>query len=137
MPEHKLIVSNWAAMLHVLKGDDSKPSGRSVSMNKNEQHLDVVKQRVLLQMLVTTAKQEIGCTEEFVAKVADPGWLKARNEKDKETLMQPATKQKATSSRHEALTLDILRALPDLLTSFKSETSVLQILTTLPQYICK
>jgi hypothetical protein len=137
MQEHKHLVSNWAAMLRALKGDDSKPSGRSVNMNKSEQRLDIVKQRVLLQMLVTTAKQEIGYTEEFASKVADPGWLKVRNEKDKETQMQPAKKQKVSPSAHEALTLDILRALPDLLTSFKSETSVLQILTTLPQYICK
>jgi hypothetical protein len=38
---------------------------------------------------------------------------------------------------HEELTMSLLRELPQLLLSFKSEASILQHLTTLPRYLCK
>ena len=135
IPEHKPLVCNWAAMLRVLQRDDKKRSKRK-SIKKGDQRTDTVKQRVLLQMLTASAKMEVvdATSDGALGAIIDPDVKAGRAAEH--TSLQTSKKQKKNVSTHEELTLALLHALPDLLTSFKSETFVLQHLTSLPQYFC-
>jgi cohesin complex subunit SA-1/2 len=137
MPEHKHLVCNWAAMLRALQGDEQN---RRKSISKGDQRQDTVKQRVLLRMLVTAVTLEVTDAVTVDETIVDPDLIDAR-QAERKSLQATSTKTKKptikSSTSHEELTLALLRALPDLLVSFKSETSVLQSLTTLPQYFRK
>lgn len=132
MPEYKNLVCSWSAMLRALQGDE-----RRKSISKGDQRQDTVTQRVLLRMLVTAVKLEVTDAATEDTTIVDPDLADARQAENGS--LQTTNKKKPTkgSSSHEELTLALLRALPGLLTSFKSETSVLQSLTTLPQYFRK
>jgi cohesin complex subunit SA-1/2 len=131
MPEYKHLICNWAAMLRALQGDE-----RRKSISKGDQRQDTVKQRVLLRMFVTAVTLEVTDAVTDYKTIVDPDLVDAR-QAEYESLQTTKKKPTKNSSSHEELTLALLRALPDLLISFKSETSVLQSLTTLPQYFRK
>ena len=130
MPEYKHLVCNWAAMLRALEGDE-----RRKSITKGDQRQDTVMQRVLLRMLVTAVQLEVTNAAAEDKTVLDPDLADARQAANE--LSQTTNKLKTGSSSHEALTLALLRALPELLVSFKSELSILRCLTTLPLYFRK
>ena len=88
LPKHKPLISNWSAMLRALSSEESKQS--------DDNFADTARQRVILRMLVSSARRS----------------------------------GDETSDR---FTLALLRALPDLLVSFKSDTLVLRSLVVLPQ----
>ena len=91
-------------------------------------------------MLVAAVKLEVAEAEAVTdcKEIVDPDLVDAR-QAEHESLQTTSNKKpkKNSSSSHEELTLALLRALPDLLMSFKSETPVMQSLTTLPQYFRK
>ena len=70
--------------------------------------VDVAKQKVLVQMLSTAVMSEMG--EE---------------------------NQKKDTKMHEKLSIILMTKLPDLMVNFKSDSSILANLTTLPSYLCK
>lgn len=126
-------------MLRALQGDEQR--GRK-SISRGDHRQDTVKQRVLLRMMVTAVTLEVTDAVPDDKTIVDPDLINAR-QTERESLQATLTHKKkptrtsSQSSSHEELTLALLRALPDLLVSFKSESSVLQSLTTLPQYFRK
>lgn len=92
LSEHKILLSKWSAFLRALSSEESKTS--------DDNYADRVKQRVILRMMVTSARKAM--------------------EQDEAT---------------ETLTLALLRALPGLLVSFRSDPLVLQSLVVLPQFM--
>jgi hypothetical protein len=131
MPEYKHMVCRWSAMLSALQGDD-----RRKSMNRGDQRQHLVKQRVLMQMLVTSVRMEISVDE--ASAVHDADMVAARRARDELLLMNSNEKKKGpSSSLHEDLTTALLRTLPELLVSFKTDKFVVQKLSALPEYFCK
>lgn len=127
MKEHKPLVCNWSAILRALQNDDRKKSG--------DQRIDTVKQRVMLRMLVASATFEMTDVASGLS-VVDPKLVQAKSSAQ-EALRADKKQSKKDQTSHEDLTLALLRTLPDLLQSYKSENVVLQSLTELPQYFCK
>lgn len=136
MPEYKRLICDWSALLRALQGDERRTTTTS-SSNKVDQRLDTVTKRVLLRMLVTSVQLEVSDSA-AVATIVDPELTEARRAENESrqasTKRSKSAKKSSSTSSHEELTLALLRALPGLLTSFKSETLVLQGLCTLPQY---
>ena len=161
MPEYKHYVSqHWNAMLRCVLHGDEHHSRKSTGSKKSENRINIVTQRVLIRMLVTAVQFEvmnIGYHSTGKDKVATMTRL---DDDDTElfdaqraalmTSFQSAPSTAAATTTHtskkaampnsaktqEDLTMSLLRGLPQLLVSFKSETSILQSLTTLPQYFC-
>jgi len=137
MPEHMSLATNWSAMLRALQSDKSRRKSSS-----SDQRLDTAQQRILLRMFVTAVKMEVSDAEIESEAIVDPLMIEALQSNQDALVTAQATKtktkkQKTKNDSHEELTLALLRSLPDLLLRFKSETSVLASLTTLPQYFCK
>ena len=139
----------------VLHGDEHH-SRKSTGSKKNENRINIVTQRVLIRMLVTAVQFEvmnIGHPSTGKDKVApmtrldddDSEFLDAQRTAMIGTFQSGSTTAVTTSKKgaatqnvksQEELTMVLLRELPQLLVSFKSETPILQSLTTLPQYFC-
>jgi cohesin complex subunit SA-1/2 len=132
MPEHKYLVCNWSAMLRALQGDEPRRSGRN-SISKGGQRLDEVKQRIILAMLRASAELEVSSVSETNSTML----LEIQRLEHNAVDISKKKQKKNSSTSHEELTLALLRALPNLLVSFKSENPVLQSLTTLPRYFRK
>jgi len=138
MPEHKSLTTNWSAMLRALQSETTRR--KSINLR-----LDTVRQRVLLRMFVAAAKMEVSdVVANASAEILDPDLVLAMQASQdslvtttKAGTKNTKKKQKENLSSHEELTLALLRSLPDLLQRFKSETTVLESLTTLPGYFCK
>jgi hypothetical protein len=157
MPEFKHYVSqHWNAMLRCVLHGDEHHSRNSSKSNKKETRINIVTQRVLIRMLVTAVQFEvmnIGHHSTGKDKVVpmtrldddDTEFLDAQRTAligsfQSASMTATNTSKKAAASNNaktqEDLTMALLRELPQLLVSFKSETSILQSLTTLPQYFC-
>lgn len=147
MPEHTSLVSNWNAILRALQGENR--AGRK-SIGKGGQRNEAVQQRVLLNWLVTSAEMEVYSLR--VSAEDDPKKNPMLQDIDKDYLEIQAKKRESvtahiidtkkqkmirTSTSHEELTLALMKTLPDLLASFKSETPILRSLLLLPRYLCK
>jgi hypothetical protein len=135
MPEHKSLVTSWPAMLRAIHGAGSK---QSVG-DKDERRKEAAKKRVLLRMLVCAAELEVnGAADDdgSLPNNVDRDILAARKAAQLDA-EQPQKKRKVEDSSKEEFTLALVKALPDLLVSYKEETSVLQSLTTLPRYFRK
>jgi cohesin complex subunit SA-1/2 len=134
MPEHKSLVTSWPAMLRAIHGAGSKQSAG----DKDERRKEAAKKRVLLRMLVCAAELEVNGAaddDDSLPNNVDQDILAARKAAQLDA-EQPKKKRKVESSKEE-FTLALVKALPDLLVSYKEETSVLQSLTTLPRYFRK
>ncbi len=127
MKEHKALVCNWSAFLRALQSDNRKKSG--------DQRIDTVKQCVMLRMLATAASFEVPNVASGLS-LLDPKFAEAKATAQ-EALQTEKKKPNKNQASHEDLTLALLRTLPDLLQSYKSENVVLRSLTELPQYFCK
>lgn len=139
MPEHKVLVTNWNAMLCAI-GDDSVAT--TISGGKGGDRVEVAKQRVLVQMLACAAQAE-------VSAVAEPGFLSRDVDSDaiaqqegsaqpaKSTMKKSVTKSYSGGMPHEVLSVALLSSLPDLLVKFKGDNAILSRLTMLPRYICE
>jgi cell envelope opacity-associated protein A len=136
MPEHKALITNWAAMLRAI-GDDNVAT--TTSGRKAADRAEVAKQRVLVRMLACAAQAE-------VVAVAEPGFL-SRNvdpeaQLEEEGSAAPTKTKKGASKSsggmpHEVLSVALLSSLPDLLVKFKGDHTILESLTNLPTYICE
>lgn len=139
--EYKPLMCNWSAMLRALGGG----GGGSASIVDKEAHrVEAVQQRVLLRMMVCAAELEVRdiASDGFLLSYIDGDLLAAQDTAAHVDGEKPPKKKKAkttphNSDSHEKLTAALLQALPGLLTSFRSETLVMQDLTYLPQYFCK
>lgn len=139
MPEHKALVTNWAAMLRAI-GDDNVAT--TTSGGKAGERAVVAKQRVLVRMLACAAQAE-------VVAVSEPGFLSRNVDTEaqlKEEGSAAPTKTKKTKGDsksysggmpHEVLSVALLSSLPDLLVKFKGDHTILESLTNLPTYICE
>ena len=140
MPEHKSIVQNWPAMIRAITDDKIAMTSEG---NTAGDRADVAKQRVLVQMLCCSAIAE-------VESVTDPDFLLSDLDPDESTFLHnhsisyerigAKSSRRSTSSKglnHEALSVALLKALPDLLDRFKSDPKILVSLTALPRYFGK
>ena len=133
MPEHKGIVSNWTAMIRAITDDKVAMTSQG---NTAGDRADVAKQRVLVQMLACAAKAEVEAVSDpdFLVSDLDP-ILAARQRETRENTKGSARKS-ATSKglNHEALSVALIKTLPNLLGKFKSDSKILESLTLLPRY---
>ena len=157
MPEFKHFVSqHWNAVLRCVLHGDEHHSRKSIESNKKETRISTVTQRVLIRMLVTAVQFEVMNIGNHLMGRDKVTPMTRLDDDDTELLDAQRTaligsfmttsstftnksKKAALSSNaktQEDLTMALLRELPQLLISFKSETSILQSLTTLPQYFC-
>ena len=111
MPEHKYLVTNWAAILKAMRVD--RPKFGDLSSRE-----EVTKQRVLLRMLARGAELEIGSGD-------GDGKSSGKRRRDSSDRGQP----------HEELSVVLLKSLPQLLEAFKGDVHALRSLTTLPAYL--
>lgn len=142
MPEHKQLVCNWAAILRALKGDEPNKNTRMSrkSIGKGDQRSDAVQQRVVLRWLVTSAESEVRSLSSYggpMMQDIDPALIEIQRKLNGASKNMKRKDLNRTSTSHESLTCALLRALPDLLISFKSETLVMQSLTSLPRFLRK
>lgn len=93
-----------------------------------------VQQRVLLEMLIRSVELEVRAVAKdgLMVQHVDPDLLVVQESED--TNLLPSRKKSKGDSSHEELTVALLRALPDLLDLFKTDSSVLELLTGLPPY---
>ena len=110
MPEHRYLITNWSAILKAMRFDRAT---RDIS-NREE----ITRQRILLRMLARAAELEIG-------KGDDDG--KGRNKRRRVS--------SGNGQPHEALSVVLLKSLPQLLEAFKGDLYALRSLTTLPGYL--
>lgn len=134
MPDYKPLLSNWAAMLRSLQGED-----RRKSISKGDQRQSIVTQRVLVRFLLTSVQTEVMvAATEYHESILDPdmvnAWLAKQGGLQIVRTGGAKSRKNAISSTHEDLTMALLSALPGLLATFRSETQVMQCLTSLPQY---
>jgi hypothetical protein len=135
MPEHKHIITNWHAILKAI-GDDSGGSSQG-----DGNRVEVAKQRVLVQMLASSAQAEVGevADSDFVYGDLDEcviDVLKSRSV----TALDAGTKKKKGAQRasgltHEVLSTALLQALPNLMVRFKTDPSILGSIGILPRYL--
>jgi hypothetical protein len=156
MEEYKhLVCSHWNAMLRcVLHGDDHhrNSTSNSSSGSQTNNRLSIATQRVMIRMLVTAVQLEVvicggGSVEESTTSshmYEDMDFVLARRAAFDGSFQLSGTNlptKKSMSSNNmksqEELTLSLLKELPRLLSSFKSETTIQQSLTLLPQYFRK
>lgn len=128
MEEHQGLVTNWTAMLRALDNIDDQHS-------KNEERkIESVQQRVLLRFFICAAKLHARSSGSpcLTDGEIDPDLVAARVAQQQ--VLEGCSKKKQKNSSGDALTLSLLSALPDLISTFKVDTSVLQGLTSLPQF---
>lgn len=125
MPEYRVLVTDWSAMLRAIKDDKSATTAHNV---KAGDRADVAKQRVLVRMLACAAQEEVDAVadESFLNNDIDPDMANSSSEKGK----------KASRGReHETLSIALLKALPNLLLQFKGDTDVISELACLPRFL--
>ena len=125
MPEHRVLVTDWSAMLRAIKDDKSATTAHNV---KAGDRADVAKQRVLVRMLACAAQEEVDAVadESFLNSDMDPDMANSSSEKGK----------KASRGReHETLSIALLKTLPNLLLQFKGDTDVISELACLPRFL--
>lgn len=108
MPEHKNLTTSWTAMLKAIRSENPQQD--------RQEKEEVAKTGVLLRILACAAKLEVGQLGEESNK---------------------KRKRESTSSNQtrEALSQALLKSLPGLLTSFKTDQMSMRSLTKLPQYL--
>lgn len=132
MEQHKHLVTNWKVWIRALESDyDPSTDSKLVS----------VRQRVVLRMLACAAELEVQSSEDgdFVAEYLDPDLLAAQASSSDsfEVSSLKSKRLRSDESSLEVLTDVLLEKLPDLLVSFKGESSILSSLTNLPRYMRK
>mmetsp|Transcript_24504 Transcript_24504/g.36303 ORF Transcript_24504/g.36303 Transcript_24504/m.36303 type:complete len:1119 (+) Transcript_24504:1970-5326(+) len=138
MPEHQSVVTNWSAMLRTIGEDNVATTAQGTSAGGRA---DVAKQRVLVRMLATAARAEVGDVTDssFLLRDVDADVVHAIGgisdgppNKGRKT---GGKVRVSTGIQHEKLSIALLRALPDLLIKFKSDAAVLESISSLPRYL--
>lgn len=141
MPENSALVTTWSAMLRAI-GDDA------VALNGNGNaagdRVDVSKQRILVQMLATAVKAEVGAVGDssLFENCIDPDVVASEaalldGDEVAMTGGKGITKKGSADIQHENLSIALLKVLPDLLVKFKTDPAVTSSLTALPRYLRK
>ncbi len=133
MPEHKSIVTNWSAMVRAITSDNLAMTSHGTSAGERA---DVAKQRILVQMLICAAKAEVGAVDaDFLNNDLDPDVVEVLKEKNAGDTAQANANKKASSNvQHESLSVELIKALPNLLVQFKSDSTIIESLVSLPRY---
>jgi len=149
MEDYKYLVTDWSALLRALESEEPsvKRKGRRAESQESDDENDpnveehnrheAMKQRVVLRMLTCAVELEVAATSNgsFLENDIDPDLLHVL--RDQQQSLGVTKPKKAKVSSHEKLTVALLGALPDLLETFKGETSVLRDLTRVPKYFRK
>lgn len=112
MKEHKHLATNWSAMLKAIRSENPQ-------QGRNTGREEAVKQRVMLRMFAHAAEQEVS----GIATADSKGESRKR------------TKSASSSQPADALSVALLKNLPQLLTAYKGDVVALRSLTMLPQYL--
>jgi hypothetical protein len=139
-PEHRGLATNFTALLCALNTSSATIIGETEEAHRKRQEEDV-NRRVLLQMLVAAVEMEVLSSpieDSLLAEIVDGDLLECHHSDDLsgETGKKNNKKGLRSSPRHD-LTLALLRSLPDLMESFKTEPSIVRSLTKLPQFFCE
>ena len=124
MPEHHSLVTNWSGMVLAI-------SDCELSSSKTEERVEVAKQRIMVRILARAAHAEIGAVApEFLQDDVDPELAEIQG-------LQVSTKNKAKGkgNTHEVLSVALLKALPDLLIKFKTDSHILSSISSLPRFL--
>ena len=139
MPEHKILVTRWPAMLKTI-GDDTR-SGASGNRKKGTQNrVDVARQRVLVQMLASAVQAEVGdvASDDFLSDT-DGAFVNPQTSGGASSGPSKRTKRRKTGVaaglQHEVLSAALLKALPDLLLRFKTDPAILSSVAILARYL--
>jgi hypothetical protein len=97
---------------------------------------DLAKQRVLVQMLACATKAEVEAVSDSDFLVSDLDPIVAAQYQEVKKNTRISTKKSTTSKglNHEALSVALIKTLPNLLEKFKSDSRILESLTLLPRY---
>lgn len=140
MPEHRSLVTTWSAMLRAI-GDDKL--ALTSHGNAAGDRVDVAKQRVLVRMLAAAVKAEVGSVADpsIFEEHVDPEVIFAEMAILGEDEVSKATgkgqKKGSTGIQHENLSVALMKALPNLLVKFKTDSAITSSLTTLPRNLCE
>jgi len=134
MPEHKSIVTNWTAMIRAITEDNVAITSQGTSAGDRA---DVAKQRILVQMLMCAAKEEVlSFDPDFLNADLDPDVTRT---KDEDVAMQRLAankggKKSSSKLQLETLSIVLIKALPRLVEKFKTDSTILESLTDLPRF---
>ena len=141
MPENRVLVTTWSAMLRAIGDDAVALNG---SGNAAGDRVDVAKQRILVQMMAAAVKAEVGAVGDssLFENCIDPDVVAAEaailvEDEVAKTGGRASTKNASADIQHENLSIALLKVLPDLLVKFKTDAAVTGSLTALPRYLCK
>lgn len=118
MPEHKELISNWPMILKAIRSENPQQG----SANERE---EIATQRILLRILATSAKLELENSKDSAGKKPKPAVTSKRRRSSGGN----------AEARMEQLSVALLKNLPHLLDSFKSDTLSLRDVTKLPSTI--
>lgn len=140
--DYKNLICNWSAMLKVLATETTRVLQNSEDLDEQgDRRVDSITQRVILRMLATAVEMEVSSYSSSSGSLLDgtvDGDLAAVRKTSRLEIKASSKKRNnEESSSHEELTSELLVALPDLLTAYKTDPSVLVGLVALPQYFGK
>ena len=135
MPEHKSLVTNWTAMIRAITDEKVAMTSQGVSAGDRA---DLAKQRVLVQMLTSAAKAEVESVTDadFLHSDLDPAEIDILQKSiaSRERIQGGRRSSTSKALNHEALSVALVKALPNLLEKFKSDSMILASLVSLPRY---
>mmetsp|Transcript_4325 Transcript_4325/g.8293 ORF Transcript_4325/g.8293 Transcript_4325/m.8293 type:complete len:1621 (+) Transcript_4325:123-4985(+) len=132
MPDHKDIITNWNAMIRAITDEKIATTSQG---NAAGAKADLAKQRVLVEILVCAARSEVESVTEndFMVSDLDPIFMRYSSKGSERK--KSSKRNSATSSlSHESLSVALIKSLPNLLEKFKSDSKILESLTSLPRY---
>jgi cohesin complex subunit SA-1/2 len=119
IPEQAAIATNWSAILRAINEDAVATTKDNATADTK---VDEVKQLVLMRFLLAAVKCEVG-------DIGDAEFLTGTiSKKGKIT-------KKGSGVAHENLSVEILKALPDLFVKFSGDSRMLTQLASLPRYL--
>ncbi len=119
IPEQAAIATNWSAMLRAINEDSVATTKDNATADTK---VDEVKQLVLMRFLLSAVKCEVG-------NIGDAEFLTGTiSKKGKIT-------KKGSGVAHENLSVEMLKALPELFVKFSGDSRILYQLASLPRYL--
>lgn len=127
LPEHRSLVTNWPAMILAIKDCEYVPSS---TRDKAEERTEIARERVMVRILSRAAQIEVNTVApEFLHIGIDPELVEI------EGLVTTKAKLKGKGKSHEELSSALLKALPEFLIKFKTDTEILTSISSLPRLL--
>ena len=127
LPHHHSLVTNWSAMILAIKECAYVPSS---TRDKAEERTEIARERVMVRILSRAAQIEVNTVApEFLQIGVDPELA------DIEGLPSTKIKLKGKGKSHEELSSTLLEALPELFVRFKTDTDILESISSLPRLL--